>query len=123
MKFLLDEGVALGAAGELRDPGQEATHVIEAGIDGSTDKELLALARSEGYIIVTFDSAFHQMLALEHAVGPSVIRIRDDRLTTAEQVSRVVLLVATQVSAELAAGAIVSVTAGGLRVRRLPLAA
>ena len=44
MRFLLDEGTAVGLAGVLRALGHEADHILELGWRGAPDEEVVRLA-------------------------------------------------------------------------------
>ena len=57
MKLLLDSCVWGGAAAELRSNGHEVTWSGERDNDPG-DEEILAVARSEGRILVTLDKDF-----------------------------------------------------------------
>lgn len=56
IRFLLDEHVPAAVAVGLKQKSIEVTTVQELGLSGSTDLELLELAREESWVLVTFDS-------------------------------------------------------------------
>jgi predicted nuclease of predicted toxin-antitoxin system len=120
MKILLDQGVPRSAAALLRAAGIDAVHTAEVGLATATDERILEFAETEGYVVVTLDADFHALLALAGARSPSVIRIRQARLGAAAVVT-IVQSVVQQASAELEQGALVTVQAGRVRVRRLPI--
>ena len=120
MKILLDQGVPRSAAALLRAAGIDAVHTAEVGLATATDERILEFAETEGYVVVTLDADFHAILALAGARSPSVIRIRQARLGAAAVVT-IVQSVVQQASAELEQGALVTVQAGRVRVRRLPI--
>jgi len=74
MKLLLDQGLPRSAAGLLRQEGLDAVHTGECDLSAASDGEILAVARAQGRVVITLDSDFHTILALEGASGPSVIR-------------------------------------------------
>lgn len=121
MKLLLDQGLPRSAAGRLRDAGVDAVHTGECGLATASDTEILAAAEQEGRAVVTLDADFHALLALGGASGPSVIRIRVEGLQ-AEGLVDLVRTVLDRSGEDLVAGAMVSVTEGQIRVRRLPIA-
>jgi len=94
-------------------------HTAEVGLATATDERILEFAETEGYVVVTLDADFHALLALAGARSPSVIRIRQARLGAA--VVTIVQSVVQQASAEFEQGALVTVQAGRVRVRRLPI--
>lgn len=120
MRLLLDMGLPRRAADLLREQGHDAVHLGERGLARLGDEEVLALAAEEDRIVVTLDADFSAILALSGASGPSVIHLRIEGLGYREA-ARVIGAVLGSVEPDLATGCIVSVTARGIRVRRLPL--
>lgn len=54
MRFLIDEMFPAEAARHLREISHhEAYHVREVGLAGATDDDVAALARADGYVLVT----------------------------------------------------------------------
>jgi len=86
----------------------------------AADDAILDYARQQGAVVVTLDSDFHQTLAISQATSPSVIRIRIEGLK-ADRLAIVITQVIATASAELEAGALVSVTPSSIRVRKLPI--
>jgi predicted nuclease of predicted toxin-antitoxin system len=121
VRLLLDMGVARRAAILLREGGMDAVHLGERGLSRLPDADVLRLADSEGRVVVTLDAHFAAFLALSGATRPSVIHLRMEGLAFAAQ-AELVSLVCGRLAVELEAGCVVSVTAQGLRVRRLPIA-
>jgi predicted nuclease of predicted toxin-antitoxin system len=118
--LLLDQGLPRSAASLLRERGIDAVHVGEISMSSASDSAILALARAEDRTVVTLDADFHALLALSSARFPSVIRLRIEGLKgieTAHLIQRVLELAANEVQA----GAVVTVTASGVRVKRLPI--
>ena len=120
MKFLLDQGVARSTVMELAKHGILAEHVGQLGMSTAIDERILAEAVNRSAVVVTMDADFHTLLAVRKAREPSVIRIRIEGLKGAE-VADIVRTVVDSVSSELTAGAAVTVTRSGIRVRLLPL--
>jgi predicted nuclease of predicted toxin-antitoxin system len=120
VKLLLDEGVPLRAADELRRLGLDARHILEIGMGGQSDETVLSHARHEGAVIVAFDSDFHRLLALSQAVGPSVIRLRTSGMDF-RTLAQLLLTVSADASTALEAGALVTVTHEQIRIRKLPI--
>jgi predicted nuclease of predicted toxin-antitoxin system len=120
MQFLLDQGIPRSAVDGLLARGFHAEHVGQLGMSMDTDEELLEAAANRDAIIVTLDADFHTLLATTHATLPSVIRIRIEGLK-GEDVADLIAQVAAAAEPELEAGAAVSVTMSGVRVRLLPL--
>lgn len=82
MRVLLDEGIPARTAVLLRQKGGDASHLVELGMLGANDGDVMARAVSEQAAIVTMDSDFHQLRALGGCLAPSVIRIRMEGLST-----------------------------------------
>ena len=120
MKLLLDQGLPRSSAELLRQEGLDAVHTGECGLSKASDDAILAAGRAQGRTVVTLDSDFHTILALEEASGPSVIRMRWEGLRGPEM-ARLIGQVLELCPDELESGAAVSVRPDGIRVRRLPM--
>ena len=120
MKLLLDQGLPRTTVKYLADAGIVAEHVGDLRMARFADDAILEAARQRDAIVVTLDADFHQMLAASHATSPSVVRIRIEGLK-GEQLAAILAQVIATASAELTAGAVVSVTPGRIRVRALPI--
>ncbi len=120
MNLILDEGLPLRAAALLREQGLETQHVLELGMAGQPDAAVLDVAKRAGAVAATLDADFHQILATTGAVGPSAIRIRIEGLSGA-QVAILLRWVVGSVGPDLTAGALVTVDAVRVRVRKLPI--
>jgi predicted nuclease of predicted toxin-antitoxin system len=86
----------------------------------AADDVILDAARQRGAVVVTLDADFHQRLAVSRAASPSVVRIRIEGLK-GDQLAGILSQVISTAAAELAAGAVVSVTPGRIRVHALPI--
>jgi predicted nuclease of predicted toxin-antitoxin system len=120
MRLLLDQGLPRSTVLHLSNLGVQAVHVGDMGLAAGSDATILDVARQQGRVVVTLDADFHALLALSGASGPSVIRIRIEGLR-AEELTNLLVDVLNACSDELTNGAMVSVTEGGVRVRRLAL--
>ena len=120
MKFLLDQGLPRSTAELLRQKGLDAVHTGECGLSVASDDAILAAGRAQGRTVITLDSDFHTILALEEASGPSVIRVRWEGLRGPEMAKLIGQVLALCLD-DLESGAAVSVKPDGIRVRRLPI--
>ena len=120
MKLLLDQGTPRSAATILRRAGLDAVHTGESGLAEAEDSAIIRRATDENRIVVTLDADFHTQLALTQAREPSVIRIRIEGLR-AEEFSGLLQKVLNQCADDLKAGAMISVSACQIRIRRLPV--
>ena len=96
MRLLLDQGLPRSAASILREKQIETAHVGELDMATASDESIISYARQHAYSIVTLDADFHSLLALADAKGPSVIRIRVQRLK-AQELASLVLTVSAYV--------------------------
>lgn len=101
--------------------GDETVHVGEIGLSHASDQEIIERGRNDGSIVVTLDADFHTILAQSKAVTPSAIRIRIEGLK-GDDIAGILQEIKSVVGDDLQAGAAVSISEDGLRVRRLPLA-
>jgi predicted nuclease of predicted toxin-antitoxin system len=120
MRLLLDQGLPRSSAALLREAGIDAIHVGELDMSRTPDESIIAHARANGFSIVTLDADFHSLIASAATPGPSVIRLRVQRLK-APDAARLVRTVLDRVGHELAAGCLATVTKESIRIRRLPI--
>jgi predicted nuclease of predicted toxin-antitoxin system len=118
--LLLDQGLPRSTASLLVEAGYSAVHAAEIGLSRASDSEILAYARRQDLIIVTLDADFHMLLAVQGAVSPSVIRLRQQRLN-ASQAAIAIEVVLDRSREALERGAVVSATKTLIRCKRLPL--
>jgi predicted nuclease of predicted toxin-antitoxin system len=118
---LLDQGVPRRAAALLREAGVDAVHVAELGMSSADDADILGWCRQNGAVAVTLDADFHASIALSGGTSPSAIRLRVQGLKGPE-VARLLLDILSTRDAQLAAGALITVQRGRLRLRSLPIA-
>lgn len=120
MKLLLDQGIPRSSASLLRENGIDTTHVGELDMSAAPDESIIEYARANGYCIVTLDADFHSLIATSAAGGPSVIRLRVQRLK-AYDAADLVRTVLERVGHELSSGCFITVTKESIRIRRLPI--
>jgi len=120
MKFLLDQGVPRSTVRHLATAGIAAEHVGDVGLATATDDVILEEARNRNAMVITLDADFHRLLATARATSPSVVRVRIEGLK-GDQLADILVRVLSVADAELAVGAVVSVTESRIRIRRLPI--
>ena len=113
-------GLSMSSVRALREMGEEIVHLKEEGLQRLPDDEILAKARRESRIILTFDLDFGELLALGGYALPSVIIFRMRNQTPAI-VTRRLQRVFSECKAVLEEGAIIVVEDGSYRMRRLPI--
>lgn len=121
MRLLVDANLSPVVADQLRAAGFDVSHVADHEMWRSTDEEISAFATAESSAIISADSDFATMLALNGKRTPSLVLFRSaDALSPTEQAALLVANLPT-VEEELQGGAVVSISRSHLRVRRLPL--
>jgi predicted nuclease of predicted toxin-antitoxin system len=90
-------------------------------MSSAPDPQVLSLAEEEGRIVVSADTDFGSLLAGRNAPHPSFILLRRANGLRPEQLARIGSRVIEDYSAELASGAVVTVTDRTARIRDLPI--
>lgn len=120
MKFLVDASLSPCVAARLREDGHEADHVHDYGRVTADDNQILAHARSHGQALISADTDFTTMRALRGVPSPSLVLLRSaDHMSPAQQAALILANLAA-FTADLEAGAAISIAKGHLRVRPLP---
>jgi predicted nuclease of predicted toxin-antitoxin system len=83
LRFLIDNALPPRLAELLAAAGHDAVHVRAYGMHAATDEEILARALEEHRIIVSADSDFGTILAIQAADRPSFILFREPNLLVA----------------------------------------
>lgn len=104
----------------LRTMGFEAIHWSSVGDPRAPDREILAYASAEGYVVFTNDLDFGAILAASAASSPSVIQVRAADVTPA-RLAPLLQRALNQFAEWLESGALVTVEAARVRARILPL--
>ena len=86
MKVLLDMNIPLKYAAMLTKRGIEVLRWPEVGAPNAEDAEIMAYARENDYIVLTFDLDFSTILSVTHDLKPSVVQIR----ASVQQAERVI---------------------------------
>ena len=120
MRLLFDQGLPRSAAEILRNKGWDIQHTGEVGLSRATDRQILEYARNERRIVITLDSDFHAILAVENLDSPSVVRIRKEGLKAPELV-KLIERIWSRIGQQLDDGAIASITERAMRIRKIPL--
>ncbi len=120
MKILIDMNLTPDWAGVLKLQGLEAVHWSKVGDPKASDKTIMSWARERGYIVFTHDLDFGALLAATQAMGPSVIQLRTQDVSTSAQ-ELLVVKILDQFQKELGEGALISIDPEQARVRILPI--
>jgi predicted nuclease of predicted toxin-antitoxin system len=121
MRFLIDMNLTPRWVPFLRNAGHEPVHWSSVGPSSAKDGEICDYARTYGFVILTNDLDFPQILAHTRQTAPSVVLLRGEPLVPEVRGSS--LLGALQdCEAELNQGAIVTLDwSDKPRARVLPL--
>jgi predicted nuclease of predicted toxin-antitoxin system len=76
VKLFLDENLSPQHASELRTQGHDAISVLEAGLSGATDKQVLCFAVENGRVLVTLDADFANVMRFPPEQTLGVIRLK-----------------------------------------------
>ena len=120
IRILLDQGLPRSAAKILTDKGWDVLHTGDIELSRATDRQILDFARKEDRVIITLDSDFHAILAVENAESPSVIRIRREGLKGPE-LAELIMKIWPEIHNILQKGAMITVTESAIRIRQIPL--
>ncbi|BAY61191.1 hypothetical protein NIES22_12520 [Calothrix brevissima NIES-22] len=120
MKILLDMNLSPDWVPVLESAGFAAVHWSTIGNPSATDKEIMAWALTNDYIVFTHDLDFGTLLAMTQADAPSVIQVRSQDILPAN-LGNLVINALRQFQQELAMGALVTVDEAKAKVRILPI--
>jgi predicted nuclease of predicted toxin-antitoxin system len=84
MRFLLDESAEFRIAAFLREQGHDVTAIAHDYPHALSDAEVLALASSEGRILLTNDRDFGELIFRQHRSHAGIIYFRLGLAATAE---------------------------------------
>ena len=121
MRLLLDMNLTPRWIPFLENPGHEALHWSSVGSILAKDREICDYARQHGFVLVTNDLDFPQILAHTRGTAPSVVLLRGEPLIP-EIRGSALLGALRDCEAELNKGAIVTLDwSDRPRARVLPL--
>lgn len=120
MKFLLDANLSPSISARLEEAGHAAKHVRDVDLRHAADDQIMNFAAGHGYVLISQDTDFTNLLHYRKAVGPSLVLLRNLSEVSAAQIGELILNNLDQFEEALAKGAVVSIVADQIRVRRLP---
>jgi predicted nuclease of predicted toxin-antitoxin system len=118
LDFLVDESVPLSAGAALREEGHNARHVVDVGLRGAPDKAIFARAQEEGWIIVTRDLDFGNLLDYPLGTHAGIIVLRLPSTFTALQIRDTLHAFIAGVEPDVLRNALAVVEPGRFRIRR-----
>jgi predicted nuclease of predicted toxin-antitoxin system len=120
MKILIDMNLPPRWLEIFARAGLEAVHWSQMGSPTASDRELMAWAEENGYIVFNHDLDFSALLAATQGEGPSVIQIRTQNILP-EAIGDLVLNALKKFQSELEKGVILTIDPFRARVRILPI--
>jgi len=120
MKLLVDMNLGPAWVETLQTAGWQAAHWATLGDHHASDADIMRFASEGDWVVFTHDLDFGTILAHTQAGRPSVFQVRSQDVSP-EHLGRLVCGALRQFSAELEAGAIVTLDEARQRVRLLPL--
>jgi predicted nuclease of predicted toxin-antitoxin system len=117
MMFLADESVAAAIIEQLRADGHAVASIRESA-SGAVDADVLTQAERGGFVLLTEDKDFGEMVYRQSAAHKGVVLIRLGSVASALRPSIVAQAVKAH-GAELV-GAFTVISPGGIRIRRPP---
>jgi predicted nuclease of predicted toxin-antitoxin system len=121
MKLVIDMNMSAKWVGALREFGFEVYHWSDLGPIDAPDRGIMEFAAKDGAVVVTRDLDFSALLAANGRTSPSIVHLSEKDGFERATVERVVDAL-RNFADDLQSGAIVSISAGRARMRRLPIA-
>lgn len=120
MRFLIDESLSSRVSRALAEAGHDALHVGDLDLLGAPDTAAMAAAGDTGRCVVSVDTDFGELLAVGQHPGPSVILLRRAPHRPDDQ-AQLLLAAISEIEPDVNAGAVVVLSRGRARIRRLPI--
>jgi predicted nuclease of predicted toxin-antitoxin system len=120
MKLLVDMNLSPRWVSLLTSAGIEAAHWSTIGATNAPDREIMAYALANDFVVLTHDLDFSAILAVTQGEKPSVVQLRADDVSP-DAIGRQVLIALRQMETELHDGALISIDPNRTRLRVLPL--
>ena len=120
LRIIVDMNLSPSWVDFLLSKGISAVHWRDIGDLRASDAVIMERARIDASVVLTHDLDFGILLALNCAVGPSVVQLRSQDLTPAA-VGEIVVMALIQFRSQIQSGAILTVDATTSRIKVLPI--
>ena len=120
MKLLVDMNLSPRWVGLLIEAEFTAAHWSTLGANNAPDSEIMAFAKTNGYVVLTHDLDFSAILSATQGHKPSVVQIRSDNVSP-DAIGGPVIRALHQMADELESGALLTIEPDRMRLRLLPL--
>jgi predicted nuclease of predicted toxin-antitoxin system len=120
MKLLVDMNLSPRWITFLADASIEVVHWSTLGANNAPDSEIMAFARANDYVVLTYDLDFGAILAATHGEKPSVVQIRAEDVSP-EVIDKQIIIALHQMASDLEEGALLTIDPNRTRLRVLPL--
>ncbi|OPY68307.1 MAG: hypothetical protein A4E63_02023 [Syntrophorhabdus sp. PtaU1.Bin050] len=120
MKLLVDMNLSPRWVKLLTDNDFETLHWSTVGKATASDSEIMVWASDNGYVVLTHDLDFSDILAATQGKSPSVVQIRAEDVSP-DTIGGKIVHALHQMKTELEAGSLLSIDDKTMRLRVLPL--
>ena len=117
MDFLVDEDLPRSLVGDLRQAGLTAEHVIDLGMRGRSDDDILALARSRNLVLVTGDVGFGNLFRYPPKTHAGIVVARLPNELPTATTNTLIVAVLLGLTSEEVVGGLVIIEPGRIRIR------